>query len=105
MKRDGEKANLFIWDSEKQNIDGKPLGEYIAIMYRNILPNDSWEHSIATMLPTEYFDGKLEPIDHVTNPDRQLATSLSGITTVWTEKEHRGIPERFLTAIAVFNCW
>ncbi|MEZ3550353.1 MAG: hypothetical protein K1W02_06425 [Muribaculaceae bacterium] len=73
MKRDGEKANLFIWDSEKQNIDGKPLGEYIAIMYRNILPNDSWEHSIATMLPTEYFDGKLEPIDHVTNPDRQLA--------------------------------
>jgi len=72
-KKSGEKINLFIWDSEKNNIDGKPLGEYIAFMYRNILPDAGWEHSIATMIPTEYFDGKLEPIDHVTQPERQVA--------------------------------
>ena len=69
----GEKINLFIWDSEKKNIDGKPLGEYIAFMYRNILPDASWEYSIASMIPTEYFDGMLEPIDHVTQPERQIA--------------------------------
>lgn len=69
----GEKINLFVWDSEKKNIDGKPLGEYIAFMYRNILPDASWEHSIASMIPTEYFDGTLEPIDHVTQPERQIA--------------------------------
>lgn len=72
-KKRGEKINLFVWDSEKKNIDGKPLGEYIAFMYRNILPNAEWEHSIATMIPTEYYDGKLEPIDHVTQPERQVA--------------------------------
>ena len=72
-KRRGEKINLFVWDSEKKNIDGKPLGEYIAFMYRNILPDAGWEHSIATMLPTEYYDGTLEPIDHVTQPERQVA--------------------------------
>lgn len=72
-KKAGRKINLFVWDSEKKNIDGKPLGEYIAFMYRNILPDAGWEHSIATMLPTEYYDGRLEPIDHVTQPERQLA--------------------------------
>lgn len=72
-RKNGKRTNLFIWDSEKLNVDGKPLGEYIAIMYRNILPDSSWPHSIATMLPTEYFDGTLEPIDHVTDPNRQLA--------------------------------
>ncbi len=69
----GKKINLIVWDSEKTNIDGKPLGEYIALMYRNILPNPNWPYSISNMLPTDYYDSTGEPIDHVTQPERQLA--------------------------------
>ena len=69
----GKKINLIVWDSEKTNIDGKPLGEYIALMYRNILPNSNWPYSISNMLPTDYYDSTGEPIDHVTQPERQLA--------------------------------
>lgn len=73
MNQAGGQVNLFVWDSEKLNIDGKPIGEVIAVMYRNILPDASWEHSIANMLPTAYKDQAGEPIDHVTVPERQLA--------------------------------
>lgn len=65
--------NLFVWDSEKINVDGKPIGEVFAVMYRNILPDSTWPYSIANMLPTAYMDADGEPIDHVTQPDRQLA--------------------------------
>lgn len=64
--------------SEKKNIDGNPIGEIVAIMYRNILPDKEWEHSIATMIPTAYKDEDGEPIDHVTNPDKQLAHKALG---------------------------
>ena len=57
----------------KLNVDGKPIGEVIAVMYRNILPDVTWEYSIANMLPTAYKDETGEPIDHVTHPERQLA--------------------------------
>ncbi|MGM9853076.1 MAG: hypothetical protein ACI30N_03805 [Muribaculaceae bacterium] len=69
----GERVNLFVWDSSKKNVDGKPIGETIAFMYRNILPDKSWPHSIANMIPTDYMDDKGEPIDHVTDPSRQIA--------------------------------
>lgn len=78
MNANGEYVNLFIWDSEKKNIDGNPIGEIVAIMYRNILPDKEWEHSIATMIPTAYKDEDGEPIDHVTNPDKQLAHKALG---------------------------
>ena len=74
----GEYVNLFIWDSEKKNIDGNPIGEIVAVMYRNILPDKKWEHSIANMIPTAYKDEDGEPIDHVTNPDKQLAHKALG---------------------------
>lgn len=46
--------------------------------FRNILPDKEWEHSIATMIPTAYKDEDGEPIDHVTNPDKQLAHKALG---------------------------
>ena len=78
MNANGEYVNLFVWDSEKKNVDGKPIGEVLAIMYRNILPDKDWEHSIATMDPTDYKDDKGEPIDHVKNPEKQLAHKALG---------------------------
>lgn len=72
-KQAGELVNLLVWDSEKVNVDGKPIGETIAFMYRNILPDTSWPHSIANMIPTDYMDATGEPIDHVTDPSRQIA--------------------------------
>lgn len=77
-RKAGAKVNLMVWDSEKLNIDGKPLGEYIAFMYRNILPNSSWQYSISNMEPTEYFDGEKDPIDHVTDPQKQIADKALG---------------------------
>ena len=78
MNANGGYVNLFIWDSEKKNIDGNPIGEVVAVMYRNILPDKDWEHSIARMTPTAYKDDKGEPIDHVTDPDEQLAHKALG---------------------------
>ena len=78
MNANGGYVNLFIWDSEKKNIDGNPIGEIVAVMYRNILPDKKWEHSIANMIPTAYKDDKGEPIDHVTDPDKQLAHKALG---------------------------
>ena len=78
MKASGVDVNLFIGDSEKKNIDGNPIGEVVAVMYRNILPDKDWEHSIARMTPTAYKDDKGEPIDHVTDPDEQLAHKALG---------------------------
>ncbi len=73
LKQTGQHWNLFEWDSKKPDVDGKPLGNVIAIMYRNILANAAWEHSIASMNPTDYYDAAGEPIDKVTDPDKQLA--------------------------------
>ena len=50
----------------------------MAVMYRNILPDREWKHSIATMTPTAYKDDTGEPIDHVTDPDKQLAHKALG---------------------------
>ena len=47
-------------------------------MYRNILPDREWKHSIATMTPTAYKNDTGEPIDHVTDPDKQLAHTARG---------------------------
>lgn len=74
MNANGEYVNLFVWDSERKNIDGNPIGEVVAIMYRNILPKSEWEHSIAKMTPTNYQNEEGEdPIEQVTDPSNQLA--------------------------------
>ncbi len=73
LKLTGGHWNLFVWDSEKVDVDGKALGDVIALMYRNILADETWENSIAGMLPTNYYDAEGEPIDKVTVPERQFA--------------------------------
>ncbi len=78
LNKSGRHWNLFIWDSEKTDIDGKQIGDVIAIMYRNILPDKNWEHSIARMTPTDYADEKGEPLDKVTDPEKQLAHKALG---------------------------
>lgn len=78
MNSKGAYVNLFVWDSEKKNIDGNPLGEIVVVMYRNILPDKEWKYSIANMVPTAYKTGDKDPIDLVTNPDKQLAHKALG---------------------------
>ena len=78
LNQAGKLVNLTVWDSERLNIDGKPLGEIVVMMYRNILPNKNWQHSISNMLPTAYKDATGDPIDHVTQPERQLAHEALG---------------------------
>lgn len=68
--------NLIVWDSEKLDFEKKPIGNYIVFMYRNILPNKNWEHSIANMTPTNYYNGTtdpVEPIDKVVDKYKQIA--------------------------------
>lgn len=78
LNSNGAYINLFVWDSERKNVDGNPIGEIVAVMYRNILPDSKWEHSIANMIPTAYKDATGDPIDHVTNPEKQLAHKALG---------------------------
>lgn len=78
LNKRGEHWNLFVWDKDKLDVDGKPIGDIIVIMYRNILANKAWPHSIANMLPTDYKNATGEPIDHVTDPSKQIAHKALG---------------------------
>ncbi len=57
-KANGKYIFLFVWDRERPSYFGedKPIGNTITVMYRNILPNKSWEHSMAHMKVTPYGD-------------------------------------------------
>ena len=57
-KAKGQYVFLTVWDSERPSYFGadKPIGNTITTMYRNILPNENWEHSITHMTPVEYGD-------------------------------------------------
>jgi len=57
-KEKGQYIYLTVWDRERASFFGpdKPIGKTITIMYRNILPNKNWEHSMAHMKPTPYGD-------------------------------------------------
>lgn len=78
LNKKGGHWNLFVWDKDKLDVDGKPIGNVIVIMYRNILANKNWPHSIANMLPTDYKNETGEPIDHVTDPSKQIAHKALG---------------------------
>lgn len=70
----GENWQLIEWDSEKIDLDGKAIGNTIVTMYRQILPDSSWEHSISRMEVTPYGD----PVNNVENPETQLAHKALG---------------------------
>ena len=57
-KANGQYIFLTVWDSERPSYFGadKPIGNTITAMYRNILPNEEWEHSMKRMKPVEYGD-------------------------------------------------
>ena len=57
-KEAGKYINLVVWDRERASYFGPetPIGNCITVMYRNILPNKNWEHSMSNMTPTPYGD-------------------------------------------------
>ncbi len=71
--RKGGLYNLIVWDSDKKDLNGNPIGDVLVIMYRNILPNQQWPYSISNMTPTGYVDAEGEPLDKITAPDKQIA--------------------------------
>ncbi len=74
LKTKSQNWQLMVWDREKKDLNDKEIGNTIVTMYRNILPNDKWEHSIAKMKETPYGD----PVDHVSDPNMQLAHKALG---------------------------
>lgn len=61
---------LMEWDETIVDANGKTIGDVIAIMYRNILPDETWEHSIKNMEPIASYN---DPYSKITNPDTQIA--------------------------------
>ena len=55
-RSEGKSVQLIEWDRERKSVEGKEIGNCIVTLYRNILPNKAWEHSISNMIPTPYGD-------------------------------------------------
>lgn len=57
-KANGQYIELIAWDRERPSYFGPtiPIGNTITVMYRNILPNEKWQYSMAKMTPTPYGD-------------------------------------------------
>ena len=60
------------------NLSSPPPKRAWKVMSYNTMSFGNWIHSIATMTPTAYKDKTGEPIDHVTDPDKQLAHKALG---------------------------
>ena len=65
---------VLEWDETKLDNHGNAIGDIITIMYRNILPDKSWEYSIKNMTPTAYGN----PYSNVTDPSTQVASVALG---------------------------
>lgn len=71
----GINTQLIVWDRERLSIDNKKIGNIIVTMYRNILANPTWEHSIANMSVTPYGN----PVDRAkADPDHMIARRALG---------------------------
>lgn len=60
---------LLEWDEEQLDNQGRKINNIITVLYRNILPDKTWQYSMSTMTPTPYGD----PYNSITNPDKQMA--------------------------------
>lgn len=60
---------LMEWDEEQLDNQGREISDIITVLYRNILPDRTWQYSMSTMTPTPYGD----PYNSITDPDKQLA--------------------------------
>ena len=69
-KAKGKCVELIEWDRQRKSVEGKEIGDCIVILYRNILPDRSWEYSIARMTPTPYGDPVNKSKD---DPDKMIA--------------------------------
>lgn len=65
---------LLEWDEERLDNQGRKINNIITVLYRNILPDKTWQYSMSTMTPTPYGD----PYNSVTDPDKQLAHKALG---------------------------
>lgn len=74
-KADGQYINLVVWDRERPSYFGPkvPIGNCITVMYRNILPNKAWEHSMSKMTPTPYGDPVTSSKEDPANMQADLA--------------------------------
>ena len=71
----GKHWQLIVWDRERKSVEGKEIGDCIVTMYRNILPDKTWENSISTMIATPYGD----PVNSAKeNPDKMIARRALG---------------------------
>lgn len=73
-KAAGEYINLVVWDRERPSYFGpeKPIGNCITVMYRNILPNKEWEHSMSRMKPTPFGDPVTSSLEDPENMQADL---------------------------------
>lgn len=60
---------LIEWDETMKDHENKPIGDVMTILYRNILPDKTWEYSMANLTPVPYGD----PYNSVTDPENQYA--------------------------------
>ena len=60
---------LMEWDEEQLDNQGRKINNIITVLYRNILPDKTWQYSMSTMTPTPYGD----PYNSITDPDKQMA--------------------------------
>lgn len=71
----GINTQLIVWDRERLSIDNKEIGNIIVTMYRNILANPAWEHSMANMKATPYGN----PVERAKeDPDHMIARRALG---------------------------
>jgi len=89
-KAAGEYINLVVWDRERPSYFGHdvPIGNCITVMYRNILPNEEWEHSMSQMTPTPFGDPVTSSLKDPANMQADLALGEYGPrgTKVGTEE-------------------
>ena len=65
---------LLEWDETTLDDQGRAIGNIIVVMYRNILPDKSWEHSMVNVTPTAYNN----PYENITDPEKQEAHRVIG---------------------------
>ena len=65
---------LMEWNEELLDNQGRKISDIITVLYRNILPDKTWQYSMSTMTPTPYGD----PYNSITDTDKQMAHKALG---------------------------
>lgn len=71
----GKHWQLIVWDRERKSVEGNEIGDCIVTLYRNILPDKTWDYSISNMIATPYGD----PVNSAKeDPDKMIARRALG---------------------------